>query len=308
MSDGIPNGAPYWKQINRFTIYSPDSASKIQTFLESKVVFDKTSSTGFRKWNPSTLNMDAIELRAPYYRSFNANVTESNIADKQAYTKYLQGLFDQGNEVVSVQMGNGFWGSTATAPAASANPGKWLTIKHGAQSKTIWTIDEQAVEFVMGKTQTYKSNGSQWISEIAFDGTVPRKPELFGIPVTTILGYYDPQNAQPTSAQPGWPGYIYPALHGAYGFVYPSESTVRRTEGCWIEVTTTKPAEAVRRYKLGTITYNTGYMNKFQVNVPESEVAKSAEVFCGGTRLTTRSDLAPAKNPLTYTVNGMPLP
>ena len=309
MSDGIPNGAPYWKQINRFTIHSPDSASKIQTFLESKVVFDKTSSTGFRKWNPSTLKMEEIELRAPYYRSKNADVTQSKIAERQNYTTYLQGLFDQGDEIVVVKMGDGAWGSVATAPSAVINPGKWLTINHVASSDTTWTINGQNVVFSTKKianslsTQSYQSNGIQWVPVATPDVTVARKPELFGIPVTTILGYYDPQKTLPTPTEPA---YIYPALHGAYGFVYPSESTVRLTEGCWLEVTTTKPAAAVRRYKLGTMTYNAGYMNKFQVNVPESEGANSAEVFCGETSLT-RGDLASAKNPLTYTVNGMPL-
>ena len=303
MSDGIPNGAPYWKQINRFTIHSPDSASKIQTFLESKVVFDKTSSTGFRKWNSSTLKMEEIELRAPYYSSINADVTSTRIANGTSYTSYLQSLFTDGADLVTVQMGNAYHGRTATAPAASANSGKWLTINHVASGDTTWTINGQTVVFKTGNKQTYQSNGTEWVQVANLDGTAARTPELFGIPVTTILGYYDPQKTLPTPTEPA---YIYPALHGAYGFVYPSESTVRLTEGCWLEVTTTKPAAAVRRYKLGTMTYNAGYMNKFQVNVPESEGANSAEVFCGGTSLT-RGDLASAKNPLTYTVNGMPL-
>ena len=305
MSDGIPNGAPYWKQINRFTIHSPDSASKIQTFLEYKVVFDKTSSTGFRKWNPSTLKMEEIELRAPYYRSKNADVTQSKIAERQNYTTYLQGLFDQGDEIVVVKMGDGAWGSVATAPSAVINPGKWLTINHVASSDTTWTINGQTVVFKTGNKQTYQSNGTEWVQVANLDGTAARTPELFGIPVTTILGYYDPQKAQATPLQPGWPGYIYPALHGAYGFVYPSESSTRPSTGCWLEVNTSNPS-AVRRYKLQSVRLTAGYMNKFQVNVPESEGANSAEVFCGETSLT-RGDLASAKNPLTYTVNGMPL-
>ena len=305
MSDGIPNGAPYWKQINRFTIHSPDSASKIQTFLESKVVFDKTSSTGFRKWNSSTLKMEEIELRAPYYSSINADVTSTRIANGTSYTSYLQSLFTDGADLVTVQMGNAYHGRTATAPAASANSGKWLTINHVASGDTTWTINGQTVVFKTGNKQTYQSNGTEWVQVANLDGTAVRTPELFGIPVTTILGYYDPQKAQPTTSQPGWPGYIYPALHGAYGFVYPSESSTRPSTGCWLEVNTSNPS-AVRRYKLQSVRLTAGYMNKFQVNVPESEVAKSAEVFCGETSLT-RGDLASAKNPLTYTVNGMPL-
>ncbi|HQR42986.1 MAG TPA: TagA domain-containing protein [Gemmatales bacterium] len=42
--------------------------------------------------------------------------------------------------------------------------------------------------------------------------TVERKPQAFSIPLTTLVGYYD-TNGELNS-------YIYPALHGAYGFTY----------------------------------------------------------------------------------------
>jgi hypothetical protein len=121
------------------------------------------------------------------------------------------------------------------------------------------------------------------------------------------LGYYDPQITQPTAAQPGWPGYIYPALHGAYGFVYPSESDTRPATGCWLEVNTSNPM-AVRRYKLHAERLTDDFMNKLQVNIPQSERATSAAVFCNNVKLT-ESSLLPARNPadLTFTVNGMPL-
>jgi hypothetical protein len=204
-------------------------------------------------------------------------------------------------------MGNAYHGRTATAPAASANSGKWLTINHVASSDTTWTINGQTVVFKTGNKQTYQSDGTQWVQVATPDVTLARKPELFGIPVTTILGYYDPQKAQPTSAQPGWPGYIYPALHGAYGFVYPSESSIRPSTGCWLEVNTSNPS-AVRRYKLQSVRLTAGYMNKFHVNIPESEGAKSAAVYCDGAQLT-QSNVSPARKPaaLTYTVNGMPI-
>jgi hypothetical protein len=305
MSDADPNHPPHWRQVNRYSMYSPDSAFRTQAFLESKVVFDKTSSTGFRKWNPSTLNMEEIELRAPNYSSIHADVSSQRVANVTPYTSYLESLFTDGADLVIVKMGDGEWGSAATAPSAENKTGKWLTINHIASSGTTWTINGQTVAFKTGKKETYQSDGTQWVPVATPDVTVARKPELFGTSVTTILGYYDPQNARPTTAQPGWPGYIYPALHGAYGFVYPSESSTRPSTGCWLEVNTSNPS-AMRRYKLQSVRLTAGYMNKFHVNVPAIEGARSAEVFCGGTGLT-RGDLAPATNPLTYTVNGMPL-
>jgi hypothetical protein len=206
-NSAIPNNTPYWSQVNRYTALTPHSAALTQAFFESKAVFDKTSSTGFRKWNPSTYKMDEVELRVP-----------------------------------------------------------------------VSTLEQ----------------------------TVARKPTLFGVPVTTIVGYYDPQNAQP--AQSGWPGYIYPALHGAYGFVYPSESNTRRSDGCWLEVTTSQPQQSVRRYQLLSSRLTEDKMNKFHVNVPQSEGASYAAVFCGGAKLVD-GNLSVPKNPaaLTYSVNGMPL-
>lgn len=312
MSDGIPNGAPYWKQVNRFTIYSPDSASQIQNFLESKVVFDKTSSTGFRLWNPTTFTMEEKELRAPYYTSIDADVTSARIANTGAYaitggySAYLQSLYDSGVDIVSVKMSNGLWGSSATAPAAASNNGKWLTIAHGASMSTTWSINGQSISFATGQTNSYQSDGTRWVQVAnAVDTTVARKPERFGVPVTTILGYYDPQRTIPSATEPA---YMYPALHGAYGYVYPSDSNVRRTDGCWLEVSTTTP-NSVRRYKLGSQRYSSGYMNKFQVNVPQSEGAQQAAVFCGGVKLSEKALTGPS-NPasLTYTVQGMPLP
>lgn len=308
MSDGTPNGAPYWDQINRFTIYTPHSASQIQTFLESKVTFDKTSSTGFRKWNSATYTTDEVTILAPYLTASSADTkNQLDVATYKAddFASYLQGIFNGGADLVSVQMSNGQWASSATAPAASTNANKYLTILHNANAATIWTIDRNTVKFSKNDQRSYLSDGKTWnLQPAVVDGMAVRKPESFGIPVTTVLGYYDPQNASPTPAQPGWPGYVYPALHGAYGFVYPSESASSSNKGCWLEVVLRK---STRRYRLLSMRIDDGFMNKIQVNVPESEGATKALVICNGTTLATSTLLA-AKENLTYTVNGMPLP
>lgn len=310
MSDGAPNAAPYWSQINRFTIYTPYSASQIQTFLESKVVFDKTSSTGFRKWNPGTYTMVEVAMRTPYWTVATADTDNQLVGatyNVSRFTAYLQGLFDAGADVVSVQMGDGQWAANAAAPAASANDGKYLNIIHTATSPTNWTIDGNAnpVKFVTSNQQSYRSIGGKWIAQPTFvDGMIDRKPEAFGVPVTTLVGYYDPQISAPTPARPGWPGYIYPALHAAYGYVYPSESISTNKKGCWIEVTL---RNTTRRYKLLSTRVDAGYMNKFQINVPESEGASSATVICNGITVAVNNALFAAKSTLAYTVNGMPL-
>lgn len=306
MGDGSPNSVPYWTVVNRFTIYTPYSAWQIQNFLEKKVVSDKTSSTGFRKWNAATYTMDEVVMRAPYWTAGTADTTTVYTITIDAFRNYLQGLFDGGADIVTVQMGNTRWASNATAPAASANAGKYLNIIHNASSSTTWSLGTQTVQFKTNDQRSYLSDGTAWNLQLAVpDGTATRKPEFFGVPVTTLLGYYDPQMSSPSQSQPGWPGYIYPALHGAYGFVYPSESSTSNIKGCWLEVTLKNAP--TRRYKLLNTRIGSTLMNKFQVNVPESEGATGATVICNATTLATQT-LSPAKASLTYTVNGMPLP
>jgi hypothetical protein len=103
------------------------------------------------------------------------------------------------------------------------------------------------------------------------------------------------------------PSYIYPALHGAYGFVYPSENLDTNSNGCLLQVSTNNGAKRLYQLKAYRLTDN--QMNRFQVNIPRSENPRRAEVVCDGQSLDSK-DLSPAKDPasLTYTVNGMPLP
>ena len=122
----MAGGYPMWT--NRFTMYTPYVAKRIQSFLESRAVWDPTSSTGFRK-------------------------------------------FDQ--------------------------------------------VSKKMKEFVNN------SNG----------GKVPR---MYRIPITTIVGYYDPSQAR------GLRDYVYPAMHGAYGFVYNDDggSSTGTPNGCELVVKT----------------------------------------------------------------------
>merc|ERR1712223_936118 len=52
----MAGGGPQYS--NRFTFYTPNTSRKIQSFLESKAIWDPSSSTGFRKFNPSTKKME----------------------------------------------------------------------------------------------------------------------------------------------------------------------------------------------------------------------------------------------------------
>ena len=56
-TDSMASGSPQWGS-NRFTFYTPNTSRIIQNFLESRAVWDPTSSTGFRKYSSSTKKME----------------------------------------------------------------------------------------------------------------------------------------------------------------------------------------------------------------------------------------------------------
>jgi len=189
-TDSMGGGYPQWG--NRFTMYTPYVTRKIQLNLESKAVWDSTSSTGFRKYDPSTKQM---------------------------------------------------------------------------------------------KEFTNTANG----------GKVPR---LYRVPVTTIVGYYDPNPGRSLQS------YVFPALHGAYGFVYPDDggSGDGSTYDCELVVKTNKAGSLV--FELMTAIDSKG-MNKFHVNVATEDQPYEALVYCQSA-LRANRDLDGPKGDLTHTINGIP--
>jgi len=183
----VSPGSPKWD--NRFSLHTPYVAASIQSYLEPKAFWDPTSSTGFRKWDPTTKEM---------------------------------------------------------------------------------------VEWVN------RNNGQ-------------RIPQLYRVPVTTIVGYYDPD------ANRRLQSYIFPAMYGAYGFVYDGESVSGDT--CSLHVETATRGTLV--FELHTEIDSQG-MNKFHVNVATEFGAKKAEIFCQNELLATRVLEGPQNPDLAYTVNGVP--
>eukprot|EP01063_Lacrimia_lanifica_P033434 TRINITY_DN5939_c0_g1_i2.p1 TRINITY_DN5939_c0_g1~~TRINITY_DN5939_c0_g1_i2.p1 ORF type:complete len:754 (+),score=254.52 TRINITY_DN5939_c0_g1_i2:36-2297(+) len=187
--DSMAGGAPMWPEVNRFTLYTPHVSRIIQGFLEGKAVFDNSSATGYRKYNPGTGAMD--EFANP---------------------------------------------SNAAAPVG------------------------------------------------------------LGVPVTTLVGYYDPVAAAPVQ------DYIYPALHGAYGYVYPHQNGSTGAGGCELRVET---AAGQRAFALAAARHRAAERNKYHVNVAAADGAFRAAVYCNGTERVAR-DLAAPEGDVKFTVNGRP--
>merc|ERR1712194_819552 len=200
-TDSMAGGSPAWGS-NRYTMYTPNSAKKIQAFLERKAIFDSSSSTGFSKYDSTTKQMKEF-------------------------------INNQNNQKV---------------------------------------------------------------------------PRLYRVPVTTVVGYYDPNYSVRNLES-----YIYPAMHGAYGFVYndDDDSTTTTaddsTAGCKLVVTTSN--NGALRFDLST-SIASGIMNKFHVNIATEDEPYEAKVYCQNVLLATRALEGPNSDapPLTYTVTGVPFP
>ena len=124
---------------------------------------------------------------------------------------------------------------------------------------------------------------------------IERKPQHSGVPVVTLVGYYD--------ADGQLRSYIYPALHGAYGFCYAADSSIANDAGCQLVVET---RTGVLRFRLADRRLGGRYMNKFHVNVPESLQPRSVSVVSRG-RVLDKRPITPVTEKLSVTVNGIPV-
>jgi len=97
------------------------------------------------------------------------------------------------------------------------------------------------------------------------------KPRMFGVPVYTILGGYDPV------AQVGL---IYPAAKGNWGNVFdlPQVNTNATTANCWLNV---RFASASQNIALAPQRMNANSnANKFHVNLAQSEAPQQVNLYC----------------------------
>lgn len=289
--DAMAGGAPF-SSFNRFTLYSPNSAAIIQRFLESKAVFDAGSPTGFSKWNAATARMEPYQHRVDLLEQITAPVSDLSEAKLTA----LLAEYD----LVRVAMGDGNWTRNIQMPlAAAGNAGRILTVEHGAAYNSTLFINGQQITVSRGFKKSYTSDGSRWNEGPLVDLRVPRKPQAFGVPVTTLVGYYDPRGLLLS--------YIYPALHGAYGFSYgdDAERVAERVaeRDCQLQVET---RDGLLRFRLANHRLNGGVMNKFHVNLPTASEPSSAAVLCAG-QVLDQASIPATGEALTFTVNGRPL-
>jgi hypothetical protein len=279
--DAMAGGAPL-SGFNRFTLYTPNSAAIIQQFLESKAVFDAQSPTGFRKWN-----VDSGEME-PYHHLIEIG-TQITAAVKDLDEAQLAKLLAE-YDLVKIALQDGNWTKDVRLPAAApVNRGRIVTIEQSATYDSFLSLNGGQVKMPQGFRRSYKSDGKSWQEGAAENQRIERRPQSFGVPVTTLVGYYDPQG-QLT-------GYIYPPLHGAYGFTYADDGSQTTDQDCLLLVET---RSGPLRFRLANQRFNAKVMNKFHVNIPESSQPQSVSLVCRGKVVDTKPITPPATQ-LGYT-------
>lgn len=282
--DAMAGGAPF-SSFNRFTLYTPNTATIIQEFLESKAVFDPLSPTGFSKWNASSAKMEPFTHRLATGRAISAPIkglSEASLA--KLFSEY---------ERVEVAMGDGNWAKEIPLPPASAaNKGRTFSVVHGAGYSSVLRLNGSEVTVDRGFKQAYVSDGRRWQEATGAEGGEARKPQVFGAAVVTLVGYYDPAATLPS--------YAYPALHGALGFCYADDAAQLKPTDCQLVVET---KAGLLRFRLADRRIDEKHMNKFHVNVPAASQPTQFAVVCGGKVLVKRT-IEPTKEKLAVTVNG----
>ncbi|AXF75347.1 M66 family metalloprotease [Erwinia tracheiphila] len=196
--------------------------------------------------------------------------------------------------VVSIVMTENDWAGDIYFPVSSQlNKGRVITIENTAMLPTTVHVNGLNMQIQIGENKHYISEGHGW-REIALikDITANRQPKSFGVPVTTLVGYYDPQGELP--------GYIYPALHGAYGFLYSDDSNTLKESDCqlWVET-----GAHIQRFKLGNTRLAHNAMNKFHINIAQSDQIRTVRLIYNGQTISSKT-IEPIHTPLTYTING----
>lgn len=224
------------------------------------------------------LDMSMTRITAP-----NVDLSESNLINLLIRCQVLNIAISDGDFAPAIHV----------PPASRSNNQRVITIDHNATFNTQLYINGLNIQISQGVKKFYISDGESWRERIQLiDVSVERRPQASGVPVTTLVGYFDPEGELQS--------YIYPALHGAYGFLYDDDSATLTDTDCqlWVE-----SGNEILRFRLDNNRIQSNVMNKFHINIAESEQPRTVSLVRNG-NVIVRRIIEPATVPLTYTVNG----
>ena len=266
--DSMSSGYAHYPSVNRYTQFTPWSLKTIQGYLENNAIFSDSSPTGHLKWDEQQKAM------LPWGELHRAGVDELDLASMTELLKRYKRI--------EVDLGEGHWAADIYLPV-TAERLRGVRILNTAATDSVLHVNGTRVTVKRGDVLSYEMDGT-WSQVEDFSVNVAGQPEQVGIPVTTVLGYYDPQRRRG--------GIIYPALHCAWGMTY---------AGVPREVALKLPAYAVvtnaqseRLYfPLRGSRVNPGELNRLHLNVPQDFKAIYIEIYCSGTQNAARGMDAP---------------
>jgi predicted small secreted protein len=270
--DAMAGGGPFVRQYNQYTLHTPYSLNKIQSFMEKKAVFSKDSPTGYKMWNEQSKTM--------------ANWSEHVLAKPEERNLKSMTALLNANRVVEISQYNGYYVKDIYLPAASStNKDKEVHIVHEASFDANLHINGAVQVLKNGAVQTYISDGKKWNLNKGKRASVARNPKSQGVKVTTLVGYYDPQAKLKS--------YIYPALHAGYGNEFASDRAAEIAASvCHAEIL--NKSKKSLKFVLQPVRINAAVMNNFHINVPTSFGAVTMNIRCNGKVIATRALLPPA--------------
>lgn len=284
--DAMSGGSPYNSSTNAYTLHTPASLQSAQQFFEQNCEFSTDSATGYKKWDPETQKM------VDYALALDIKRTESSIVfkDRTNISQDKLNHFLSENDLVKIDSYNGHWSRNIYIPKANQkNENKIIEIVRNSNYDMTIHFNDDRYNINKGEKLYLKSNGQSW--EKVTDITYSKKPYKQGIPVVTLLGYYDPQNQLQS--------FIAPPLEGSYGMVY-HPGTVN-SNGTFLRVTFANGE--TKDYSLNQHRSVNDRMNKFHINIERELTPIKTELFIKGTSVVNK-DIKLSDNILNTTING----
>ena len=280
---------------NHYTLHTPYELEGIQKYLEKKAVFDYNSTTGYKAWNDDCKCMQEWSSTPVWTPQIQPSRTQCRSLDsmKRVLSQYSK---------IRINFKNGYWTRDIYIPAASSMyVGKVIHVLHHAGFYSNLHMGSQTIKVSYGQELIFVGKEDRWVqldalpSELDVDHDIPRTPAVQGVPVTTLLGYYDPEGELES--------FVYPALHGAYGNTF-DEDIEGNTSGCFATIRSS--TGRTLSYALKGYRQEYGNMNKLHINVAESFEPQNISIECNGSSLV-QSEISGPTKALSYTVNGRPL-
>lgn len=280
-TDTMAGGYPVYSYFNGYTLHTPYVNQLIQRYLEEKVVFDPASRTGYLKWDQGK---KAMQEWGEFHE---AAITELDLASMTRLVREYR--------LVEVSIFNSHWMPDVHIPPANAgNQSHAVYVVHEAIYNSMLHINGTEVLLSAGTMLRYQSNGVIWVRVDDVPFNVARKPVQQGTPVTTLLGYYDPERVLPS--------YLYPALYGAYGNVFHADRPVEILAArCYLAVHNSRGERM--NFLLRSQREAAGLMNRFHVNVPTAFNATVAEIVLHRSSAAL-IQLSPPKGTSRHTIHG----